>query len=150
MAKKLTMTWENPLSTPGGSVLPLSLHLTVFNNQNYFNLRVDKQLDSTSNQLSPSAPWPWPWLPTGVLPMGKLVLLLGNPSKKRAASSSQAARVMLLMGGGRAARHPASHRACHRDRSAIPRAILQTSLSKSATGMWRNSQGLSKEVPKRW
>lgn len=64
------------------------LWLTLFNNQNYFDLRADKQLDSKrqqrfSKQPCPSAPWPWPWLPTGVLIMGKLVLLLGNPSKKR-------------------------------------------------------------------
>lgn len=151
MTNKPTMTWENPLSTPAGSVLPLSLQLTVFNNQYYFNLRLDKQLDSTrqqrsSQQPSPSAPWQWLWLPTGVLPVGKLVSLLGNPSNK---GPHRPHRLPGTCYWWEAAKYPASHTAWHRDRSVIPRAILQTSLSKSATGMWWNRQGLPKEAPKK-
>lgn len=67
--------------------LSLSLWFILFKNQNDFDLRVEKQLDSTSqqrsnNQPSLSASLAWLWLPPGVLPMGKLVSLLGNPRKK--------------------------------------------------------------------
>lgn len=132
------------------SAASLSLWLTLFNNQNDFDLRVDKQLDSTRQQRSGnapslSAPWPWLWLPPGVLPMGKLVSLLGNPSKKGLHHLHGLPGTCYWW---EAARHPASHRAWNRNRSAIPRAILQTSPSKSTIGMQGNRQKLPKEAPK--